>query len=139
MKEDLIAERPFVLALVSDLMLSVRLEESARAVGCELQAVAAPAGLDAALAGQPVDLVLLDLADPAFPLAETLERLRQQEPRPRILAFFPHVRKDLEEGAQSASCDLIMPRSRLLLDLPSALRAGLAGNSGAAGPRGHPD
>jgi DNA-binding NarL/FixJ family response regulator len=113
-----------VLALVSDLMLSIRLEEPVRAAGHELAVASSLAGLDEALSDQPIDLVLLDLADMTLPLEDALRRLAAQSPRPRVLGFFPHVRKDLEQRAREAGCDLLLPRSRLLLDLPAALRLG---------------
>lgn len=124
------AGAPVVLALVSDLMLTVRLEAAARAAGCGIAFLAAPAGLATALAHRPPALVLFDLAEGAFPIETTLRQLRERAPRASVLAFYPHVRKDLEARARAAGCDLFMPRSRFLLDLPAALRLGLRGRDG---------
>ena len=115
-----------MLAVCSDLMLSVRLEEAARQLGYSLQAVADVASLRDSLESDCPQLVLVDLADRAFKAEETLKLIQERDPRPAILAFYPHVRADLEAVARVAGCDLLMPRSRFLLDLPAALRQGLA-------------
>jgi len=120
------ADRPCLVALTSDVMLSVRIEEAARAAGHQTAVAASVAQFDQALSAGEARLVLLDLADPAFSIEETMRRVQRCAQPPVLLAFFPHVRKDLETRARAAGCGLIMPRSRFLLDLPEALRLGFA-------------
>lgn len=120
--------RPVVLAAVSDLMLAERLESAAHHVGCDLRAVADTAALTVALNASHPDLVILDLTDRMLLVEPTLGILNQQDPRPKVLACYPHVRKDLEATAEQFGCDIVMPRSRFLLDLPAALRLGLGWN-----------
>ncbi len=65
---------------------------------------------------------MLDLADRAFPIEETLRLVREAAPDLRVLAFYPHVRDELRRTAEGAGCDLVIPRSRFLTQTAGALR-----------------
>jgi hypothetical protein len=115
-----------IAVLSSDLMLALRLEAPARAAGCRLETISSLADLPRALAGLRPGLLVLDLADSAFPFVDTRGVIGELAPGARLLAFYPHVRADLASQARALGCDLLMPRSRFLSDPAEAFRAGLA-------------
>ena len=119
-----------ITVISSDLMLSVRLEAAAQQVGLTPEVISSPAALSQGLASRQPGLVVLDLADTAFPFPETYAAVREQAPGAKVVAFYPHVRAELGSMAIAAGCDIVMPRSRFLSNPSDALRAGLAGDSG---------
>jgi len=120
-----------VIALLSDVMASTRLEGAAREAGCTLQTIGRVELASTSVAGAAV--VILDLTDPVFPFAETYSLIRAAAPEACVVAFYPHVRDDLCQMAGSAGCDIVMPRSRFFGDPAAALRAGLAASRTATG------
>jgi len=113
-----------VIALLSDVMASTRLEAAARDAGCTLQTVARFDLVVTSIVAAAV--VVLDLTDPVFPFAETFSQIRTRAPEACVIAFYPHVRDDLGQLARSAGCDFVLPRSRFFADPAAVLRAGLA-------------
>jgi DNA-binding NarL/FixJ family response regulator len=111
-----------IVALSSDLMLTVRLEAIARAMDCSIETVPAFSALPPALTRERVDLVILDLADAAFSVETTCPAIRERSSQAKVLAFYPHVRTELGQAATAAGCDVVMPRSRLLANPGEALR-----------------
>ncbi|HTE84962.1 MAG TPA: hypothetical protein VK821_09525 [Dehalococcoidia bacterium] len=109
-------------------MLATRLEAPARLAGLEVAAVSTAGQLAEALSHESTSLVLLDLADAAFPFAETLAAVMQLAPQARCIAIYPHVRAELGKMAQEAGCELVLPRSRFFMDIAGSLSAALAGS-----------
>lgn len=122
-----------LLALLGDLLLESRLEEVGTRLGLRVRAVASLAALPAALAAGAPDLVVLDLASPQFGLAPTLAALRAAGSMPPVLAFHPHVDKDLGRAAREAGCTIVVPRSRFAAELPALLQQALGLPAAAGG------
>jgi DNA-binding NarL/FixJ family response regulator len=91
--------------------------------------VSAAGALSEGLVAQQPGLVVFDLADRAFSFTDTYQLVRETVPTARVLAFYPHVRAELGEMARTAGCDLVMPRSRFLMNVAGALRAALPGDT----------
>jgi hypothetical protein len=116
-----------VLAVTSDLMLGVRIESAAQGLGIPIIIVARLAELRSAVAGVRNAVVVLDLTDAAFPLQETLAALdAASNPRPSVLAFYPHVMRELGRSAERAGWTIVVPRSRFMADLPGLLARAIA-------------
>jgi hypothetical protein len=93
-----------VLAVVSDLMLSSRVVESLAAAGHVVDVVPeVPTATDA-------DLIVADLD------AVEAEALALVE-RP-TLGFYSHVDVDTRRAAEAAGVDIVVPRSRMVRELP---------------------
>jgi hypothetical protein len=94
-----------VVAVVSDLMLASRVSTALEAAGHEVeQEPAIPSELDG------VDLVVADL-DAAPP-----ERLG--ELGVPVLGFHQHTDSEIKARAEAADLDLVVPRSRMVRELP---------------------
>jgi hypothetical protein len=93
-----------VLAIVTDLMLSSRVEESLRSAGHEVavvQSLPAPVEADALVC----DLEAVDAKDIAHAGVPTL-------------GFYSHVDVETKDAAEAAGIDLVVPRSRMARELP---------------------
>ena len=117
-----------VLVFAPDLFFATRIAATARAVGVELETVAA-GELLAASRRAPPDLVLLDLHGAGDPVA--LARALKQDPLVAgvpIVGFYSHVDRDLRERALAAGIDHVLPRSAFTHRLAGLL----AGDAGTA-------
>lgn len=110
------------IALVSDLMFSTKITHAARSVGVEVRAVSSGQALAEALDEGDVPLVMVDMTVASDQAAAGIESCVSREPRPTIIAFYPHVQSDLREAAETAGADLIMPRSKFDAQLPQLLQ-----------------
>jgi hypothetical protein len=103
-----------VVAVVADLMLASRVTTSLTAAGHEVeQAVSLPDELDG------VDLLVVDLD--AAP-AERLANLRIP-----VIAFYQHTDTETKARADAAGIDLVVPRSRMVRELPELAESILSG------------
>jgi hypothetical protein len=114
---------PLVLALLGDLMLESRVQTASEGLGYRFRSADALPRLDEALDGTTPDLVVLDLASLAFPAEETLARLDAlPSGSPRVIAFFPHVMKELGRQAEAIGCAVVVPRSRFVAEMAALIR-----------------
>ncbi|HSS04760.1 MAG TPA: hypothetical protein VLK89_06200 [Solirubrobacterales bacterium] len=93
-----------VLAIVPDLMLASRVEESLRTAGHDVSIVASvpdPVGADVLVC----DLDAVDLDEAAQANVPTL-------------GFYSHVDVETKQRAEAAGFDLAIPRSRMARELP---------------------
>jgi len=123
---------PLIVLCSPDLMLAVRVEGVAVALGCRLrtaESAAAAAGIVAEAA--PVAAVI-DLAAPGLALAETVAALRRLDAALFVLGFFPHVQRELGAAGRAAGCSLVVPRSRFMAELPQLLRQAVEAGGTAA-------
>lgn len=96
-----------VVAVVSDLMLASRVQESLRAAGHEV--VVTPTLPDSLEA----DAIVCDLDD-----ADAGSVAAAGVP---ALGFYSHVEVETKREAEAAGLDLVVPRSRMARELPQLL------------------
>ena len=94
-----------VLGLVTDLMLSSRVEGSLRAAGHDVE-IRGEAGDDAA----EFDLIVADL--------EAIDPTVVAAIGPPTLGFYSHVDVETRRVAEAAGFDQVVPRSRMARELP---------------------
>ncbi len=102
-----------VVAVVSDLMLASRVEESLRGAGhevCVTPALPKPVEADAIVCD-------LDSVDPVAVAAAGVP----------ALGFYSHVDVETKQRGESAGLDLVVPRSRMARELPSLVEGLLSG------------
>jgi CheY-like chemotaxis protein len=126
-------DRAVGVLLSDDLMFTSRITATARQLGLELRTAKAQAGLEALAEQQAPQCVILDLANPGLDVAALLRRLREADrPPPFVVAYGSHVDTATLRAARAAGCNLVLPRSKFVEDLPRALPDWFAGRSGAA-------
>ena len=114
--------RMTVVAVLSDLMFTVKIQDAAKRAG--LTAVFVKSRPEAlALAQEGPAVLILDLNDTkAEPLA-LIEELKSNEETSgvEVVGFVSHVQLDLRQAAQDKGCDLVIARSAFSQNLPALL------------------
>jgi CheY-like chemotaxis protein len=112
-----------ILAVVSDLFFSAKINEAAKRAGVSLEYVTAEKDLLEKAKSNPA-LIIFDLNfDAARPL-DLIQKLKANASLKdiRLLGYLSHVQTELKKSAEEAGCDRVMPRSAFSLNLPQILR-----------------
>jgi CheY-like chemotaxis protein len=112
---------PTGLLLSDDLIFTSRIVGTARALGLRLTVERNSAGLVELARSNPPRCVILDLDNPGLDLQALVASLNTVLPRPRIVAYGPHVNAELLHNARSAGCDRVLPRSKFVESLEAEL------------------
>lgn len=121
------------LLLSDDLIFSSRVTGTAQVHGLTVTPARSVERLRA-LAGAAVPTcVIVDLANPGLQIEELTAWLVEHcRPRPYVVAYGSHVDTATLRRAREAGCDLVLPRSKFVDDLPMQLPRWLAGQSAPA-------
>ena len=126
-QEGAAAEQPLALLLSDDLIDASRITGTARALGLGVQPARSVEALEALARQQTPRCVLVDLANPGLVVPDLIRRLREAcVPMPRVVAYGSHVDAAGLRAARAAGCDLVLPRSAFVEQLPAALPEWLA-------------
>lgn len=106
-----------IIALVPDLMLSVRIEAVARRAGRLVETAASEAEALARLSAGSATLLIIDLATPGLDLDRLAEAAR--DAGVPVLGFFPHVNVETRRAALRSGIERVIPRRKFLEDLPT--------------------
>lgn len=110
------------LLLSDDLIFASRITGTARALGLTMKPASSVAALQALVLAQAPGAVIVDLANPGLSIAELISWLSANTPRkPRVIAYGSHVDTATLRQAREAGCDLVLPRSKFVEDLPTQL------------------
>ena len=121
---------PLGLLLSDDLIFTSRITATARALGLTVKAARSVEALAALARQQTPSGVLIDLGNPGLDVPDLLAQLRGACPvMPRVVAYGSHVDAAGLRAARAAGCDLVLPRSAFVEQLPTALGEWLASSS----------
>jgi ActR/RegA family two-component response regulator len=112
-----------VLAVVSDLFFSAKINEAAKHAGVKLEYVTTEKDLLHKARSNPA-LIIFDLNfDAAQPL-NLIGKLKADAELKHIslLGYLSHVQTDLKRRAEATGCDMVMARSAFSMDLPEILK-----------------
>jgi CheY-like chemotaxis protein len=119
---------PRGLLLCDDLIFTSKVTGTARALGLEVKAARDVPALLALARQEAPACVLLDLHNPGLDLPALLAELKSLCPvPPRLVGYGSHVEAATLHAARLAGCDPVLPRSRFVEDLPTALPGWLGG------------
>ena len=114
-----------ILYKAADLIWATRIKETADAIGLACRPARTAEMLAARLDEGGVSALIVDLsADDGVELLAEADRLcglRGGRARPRLVAFGPHVRKDLFQAARDAGADEVLTNGSMEHDLPEVL------------------
>jgi CheY-like chemotaxis protein len=109
--------------LCDDLMFASRITGTARSLGLTVKPARSIEILEGLVRQGSPSCVILDLAFPSLRLPELLDWLRANcTPMPRIVAYGSHVDAAGLKAARDAGCDIVLPRSAFVEQLPSKLQ-----------------
>lgn len=115
-------EPPEGLLLSDDLIFTSRVTGTARDLGLTVRAARSVDVLEAMARHHPPRLVLVDLGNPGMTVPDLLRRLRDACPvAPFVVAYGSHVDAAGLRAAREAGCDVVLPRSKFVEDLPAKL------------------
>ena len=111
-----------VLAVVSDLFFSAKINEAAKRAGVTLEYVTAEKDVLEKARSNPA-LIILDLNFDAVRPVELIGKLKGNADLKhiRLIGYLSHVQTELKMKAQEAGCDQVMPRSAFSMNLPQIL------------------
>ena len=109
--------QPTLLILSADLMSSVRIVDTAAALGFAARTIESGAALDGATA----DTVVIDVASSPVAPAAAVEALRTTNPAARFIAVYRHTDPEQARAARAAGCDLVLNRAQFFGDIVAAL------------------
>ena len=117
-----------VVAIVSDLMFMVKIQEAAKAAGVEAIFVKSKEDALARARDNPA-VIILDLNNSGVEPLDMITRLKSDEQTSTIdlLGYVSHVQTDLKQAAQERGCDMVIARSAFSQNLPTILRRYAAG------------
>jgi DNA-binding NarL/FixJ family response regulator len=114
------------ILLSEDLIFTSRVVGTGRDLGLPIRtARSADAVLNLAQQ-QPPTCVIVDLSNPGLRIADLVTGLNGAANRPRIVAYGSHVDTATLRAAREAGCDVVLPRSKFVEELPTALPTWLA-------------
>jgi CheY-like chemotaxis protein len=119
---------PAGLLLCDDLIFTSKVTGTARALGLEVKAARDTRTLLELARQVSPSCVLIDLHNPGLDLPHLLDELKALCPAPpRVVAYGSHVEAATLHAARLAGCDPVLPRSRFVEDLATALPGWLGG------------
>jgi CheY-like chemotaxis protein len=110
------------LLLSDDLMFASRITSTARSLGLTIKPARSVEVLESLAKQEPPRCVILDLGNPTLQLVRLLGHLGETcSPMPRVVAYGSHVDAAGLKAARDAGCDVVLPRSAFVEQLPAKL------------------
>ena len=112
-----------ILAVVSDLFFSAKINEAAKRAGVTLEYVTTERDLLEKAQSNPA-LIIFDLNFDAVHPLHLIAKLKGDAALKHIslLGYLSHVQAELKTKAQETGCDIVMPRSAFSMNLTQILQ-----------------
>jgi CheY-like chemotaxis protein len=112
-----------VVAVLSDLMFTVKIQEAAKRAGMEVIFVKSREDALAKAKLHPA-LLIIDLNGTSLDTLELIDTLKADPDTKNLdlLAYVSHVQVDLKQTAQDKGCDMVIARSAFSQNLPTILK-----------------
>ncbi len=112
-----------VVAVLSDLMFTVKIQEAAKRAGLTPVFVNSSADALAQAKLNPVALII-DLNNAPLDPLSLIARLKSDEAtsKVKLLGYVSHVQVDLKLAAQEKGCDMVVARSAFVQNLPELFK-----------------
>src|SRR2546428_9350291 len=108
--------------LCDDMIFTSRITGTALALGLKMKPARSLDVLRTLIAQQRPSCLVVDLANPSLDLVGLLGFLKESGPTmPRVIAYGSHVDSATLKAAREAGCDVVLPRSKFVEELPQAL------------------
>ncbi|MBV9268896.1 MAG: hypothetical protein JO061_22190 [Acidobacteriaceae bacterium] len=112
-----------IIAILSDLMFTVKIQEAAKRAGLDVVFVTSQEDAFKHAKENPAVIIVV-LNTTALDALDVIERLKgdSETSKINVLGYVSHVQADLKAAAQQKGCDTVMARSAFSQNLPSILR-----------------
>jgi PleD family two-component response regulator len=114
--------RKKVVAVLSDLMFTVKIQEAAKRAGLEAVFVKSQQDVLSQAKNKPA-VIILDLNNTGAEPLDVIAKLKNDKETSDIhlLGYVSHVQADLKQAAQERGCDMVIARSAFSQNLPAIL------------------
>src|SRR6516164_4783164 len=109
------------LLLSDDLIFTSRVLGTARDLALPFRVAKSADALLAIARAQPPAGAIVDLSNPGLNIQVLVAELKRLSPAVRVIAYGSHVDTATLKAAREAGCDLVMPRSQFVEELPRSL------------------
>jgi CheY-like chemotaxis protein len=112
-----------VVAVLSDLMFTVKIQEAAKQAGIGVTFVKSRADALAQAKLNPA-MLIIDLNGTSLDALELIDALKADPDTKNLdlLGYVSHVQVDLKQAAQDKGCDMVIARSAFSQNLPTILK-----------------
>jgi CheY-like chemotaxis protein len=112
-----------IVAVVSDLMFTVKIQDAARRAGVDVTFVVSQEEAIAQARSLPAAMIL-DLNITAVNALELIGKLKSDAETSgvNLIGYVSHVQADLKQAAQEKGCNQVIARSAFSQNLPTMLR-----------------
>jgi len=115
------------LLLCEDMIFTSRITGTGHALGLIVKPARTLDALKSLAWTETPSCVMIDLSFPGLQIVELIQHLGETLPAmPRIVAYGSHVDAAGLRAARDAGCDVVLPRSKFVEELPRALPEWLA-------------
>lgn len=114
---------PQIVALIPDLLTTVRVEAAVQRMGAQMRVVESEDAFRQGLSAAP-SLAIIDLGAQWLDYMAAIDACRQA--RVPVLVFGPHADISRQRDAVRAGADFVFPRSKFMADPTSCLRDALS-------------
>ena len=111
-----------MVAVLSDLMFTVKIQEAAKRAGLEAVFVKSQQDVLSQAKNKPA-VIILDLNNTGAEPLDVIAKLKNDKETSDIhlLGYVSHVQADLKQAAQERGCDMVIARSAFSQNLPAIL------------------
>jgi DNA-binding NarL/FixJ family response regulator len=111
------------LLLSDDMMFTSRITGTAHDLGLSIKTARAVDPLKTLVQSERPGCVIVDLANPGLVIGDLIGWLLETcSPAPKVVAYGSHVDAETLRRAREAGCDVVLPRSKFVTELPNKLR-----------------
>lgn len=112
-----------IVAVVSDLMFTVKIQDAAKRAGLDVTFVKSQEEAIAQARSLPA-VIILDLNTTSMDALELIGKLKgdAETSGVNLLGYVSHVQADLKQAAQAKGCNQVIARSAFSQNLPTMLR-----------------
>lgn len=116
-------ERKKIVAVLDDLMFTVKISEAAKHAGFDVSFVKNEKDVYEKAKEKPA-LIILDLNTNSVPALKVAETLKSSEETKdvNVIAYLSHVQAELKQKAQELGIDMVLARSAFSTNLPQILK-----------------
>lgn len=115
--------RKKIVAAIGDLFFTVKIRETARHAGIEVEFVKSEKDVLEMAKTHPL-LIILDLGFSTLQPIKLISKLKSAEESKQIslIGYLSHVEGELKQQAHDAGCDMVMAKSAFSQNLPQILK-----------------
>ena len=115
--------RKKIVAAIGDLFFTVKIRETARHAGIEVEFVKSEKDVLEMAKTHPL-LIILDLGFSTLQPIKLISKLKSAEESKQIslIGYLSHVEGELKQKAHDAGCDMVMAKSAFSQNLPQILK-----------------